>query len=179
MSELNLTLPYYPLALAAKELQREAIELLILAHAGDITFYQYPDPTCGLLEWDSVSCVDIGLVIIKHKKTGRFYQQFMDEVDTQEQDLVLPLEEMIKTYKIFNPISAGDTVGRIAPKVHTTAKQCRFIVELLKSHGLDDNDFKGSIEELRRKIANKIPNIGDPNVDDNTLVDWLKKAGVR
>lgn len=179
MSELNLTLPYYPLALAAKELQREAIELLILAHAGDITFYQYPDPTLGILKWDSLSTVDIGLVIIKHKKTGRAYQQFIDEVDTQEQDLVLPLEEMVKAYKKVNPVSEDDISGRDTPKIHTTAKQCKYIVELLKSYGLTDNDFKGSITELRGKIAYRIPNVGDPDVDDNTLIDWLRKAKVR
>lgn len=60
-----------------------------------------------------------------------------------------------------------------------TSKQCRFIVDLLKSHGLTDDDFKGSIGALRLKIANKAPNIGDPSVDDNTLIDWLKKGGVR
>lgn len=60
-----------------------------------------------------------------------------------------------------------------------TAKQCRFIVELLRSYNLTDDDFKGSIGDLRIKISNRIPSIGDPEIDDNTLTDWLKKGGVR
>lgn len=60
-----------------------------------------------------------------------------------------------------------------------TSKQCRFIVEMLKSYGFVDDDFKGSIGELRVKIANRIPSIGDPDIDDKTITDWLKRAGVR
>lgn len=60
-----------------------------------------------------------------------------------------------------------------------TAKQCRFIVALLRSYNLTDDDFKGSIGDLRIKISNRIPSIGDPEIDDNTLTDWLKKGGVR
>ncbi|WP_157879435.1 hypothetical protein [Xenorhabdus poinarii] len=52
-------------------------------------------------------------------------------------------------------------------------------MELLKSHGLDDSDFKGSVEELRRKIANKVPKINGLDIDNKTLIDWLKKAKVR
>ncbi|MBI6549934.1 hypothetical protein [Xenorhabdus lircayensis] len=63
MSKLNLTLPYYPLALAAKELQKEEIELLLLAQEGNITFYEYPDPTGGMLDWESLSAFDIGCMI--------------------------------------------------------------------------------------------------------------------
>jgi len=60
-----------------------------------------------------------------------------------------------------------------------TRKQCCFIVDLLRAHGLTDADFKGSIGELRLKITNKIPATGTLDVDDNTLTDWLRKAGVR
>ncbi len=60
-----------------------------------------------------------------------------------------------------------------------TSKQCGFIVELLRSYGLDDTDFQGSIGELRNKIASRVPGVGDPDVDDNTLISWLKKGGVR
>lgn len=60
-----------------------------------------------------------------------------------------------------------------------TTKQCSFIVDLLRSHGLTDIDFKGTIGALRLKLANKVPSIGDPDLDDNTLIKWLRKAGVR
>lgn len=63
--------------------------------------------------------------------------------------------------------------------VRVTNKQCRFIVALLRTHGFTEDDFRGSIGALRRKIAYKIPEIGDPSMDDKTLSDWLKKAGVR
>lgn len=75
-----------------------------------------------------------------------------------------------------NHESAGKTVST---RGRVTRKQCCFIVDLLRAHGLTDTDFKGSIGELRQKIANKIPSIGSLDVDDNTLIDWLRKAGVR
>lgn len=60
---------------------------------------------------------------------------------------------------------------------NVTAKQCRFIVELLRVHGLTDEDFKGSIPQLRQKIARL--KIAETYGDDKTLTDWLVKAGVR
>jgi len=60
-----------------------------------------------------------------------------------------------------------------------TKKQCCFIVNLLKSHGLTDADFRGSITELRKKIASKAICIDDQNLDDKTLIDWLEKGGAR
>ncbi|CDH32520.1 hypothetical protein [Xenorhabdus bovienii] len=93
-------------------------------------------------------------------------------------NLVLPKEEAQKIYELLSTESIY-IAENAAPKIHTTAKQCKFIVELLKSHGLDDNDFRGSIEELRRKIANKIPQIDGLDIDNKTLIDWLKKAEVR
>lgn len=65
------------------------------------------------------------------------------------------------------------------PKERVTRKQCRYIVDLLKARGITDDDFKGSIEVLRLKIANKIPEVGAPCVDNKTLIDWLEKGGVR
>ncbi|MBD2782663.1 hypothetical protein [Xenorhabdus szentirmaii] len=179
MSELNLPLEYYPLDVAAKELQREKIDLLLLAQQGDITFYPHPDPLIGILEKDQISYFDIGLMIIKDKKAGQPYRQYIDDILVQEHDLVLPKEDVIKAYKIFNALPLDTISEKPAPKIHITAKQCKFIVALLKSHGLNDNDFKGSIEELRRKIAYKIPEIDGLDIDNKTLIDWLKKAEVR
>lgn len=89
MSELENILEYYPLSLAAKRLERDEIELLLMAHAGDITFYQYPDPTLGLIEWEPVSPLEIGAIIIQQTKTGRKYQDYVAGFDTQISDLVL------------------------------------------------------------------------------------------
>ncbi|WP_447769426.1 hypothetical protein [Aeromonas veronii] len=76
--------------------------------------------------------------------------------------------------------SVNESSGKMVSNIgRVTRKQCCFIVDLLRAHGLTDADFKGSIGELRQKIANKIPAIGSLDVDDNTLTDWLRKAGVR
>lgn len=64
-----------------------------------------------------------------------------------------------------------------ARATNVTAKQCRFIVESLRAHGLTDEDFKGSIPQLRQKIARL--KIAETYGDDKTLTDWLVKAGVR
>lgn len=78
------------------------------------------------------------------------------------------------------PVTKTNTdMDPIVRQERVTTKQCSFIVDLLRSHGLTDTDFKGSIGELRLKIASKIPATSDPDVDDKTLSDWLKKAGVR
>lgn len=61
----------------------------------------------------------------------------------------------------------------------TTAKQCVFIVSLLRSLGLTDDDFKGSIGALRKKISIKSKWVADLNLDDKTLAEWLKRGGVR
>lgn len=75
--------------------------------------------------------------------------------------------------------SMKKTDQTVSSSARVTSKQCGFIVDLLRSHGLTDDDFQGSIGALRLKIANRAPNIGDPELDDNTLSDWLRKAGVR
>lgn len=95
--------------------------------------------------------------------------------------MVLPRAEVEKIYSLFNPTAGADGKQSSAKptRINTTAKQCRFIVALLRSYDLNDDDFKGSISDLRIKITNRIPSIGDPDVDDNTLTDWLQKAGVR
>lgn len=97
--------------------------------------------------------------------------------------MVLPRAETEKIYSLCNPTAGAGTDGKQSSarptRINTTAKQCRFIVALLRSYDLNDDDFKGSISDLRIKITNRIPSIGDPDVDDNTLTDWLQKAGVR
>ncbi len=65
------------------------------------------------------------------------------------------------------------------PKARSTAKQSLVIAELLTAHGVKDEDFQGSIEALKQKIASKGLSKTLVNVDKNTLSDWLRKAGVR
>ncbi|WP_279466467.1 hypothetical protein [Aeromonas veronii] len=64
-------------------------------------------------------------------------------------------------------------------KTRVTANQSKAIVELLTTHGLKAEDFRGSIEALKQKIASKGLSKTLVNVDKNTLTDWLKKANVR
>ncbi|MGJ0626478.1 hypothetical protein ACR72M_20035, partial [Xenorhabdus bovienii] len=178
MSDISFPLEYYPLDLAAKKINRTEMELLILAHDNKITFHLYPDPTLGLIEWDSVSCVEIGAILTRNRNLGKgntpSILETISGVKIELTDLVLPREELIKAYNILNSTS----VENPAPKrTHETAKQSDFIVSLLRSHGLTDEDFKGSIGALRTKISKKsdIP----PNLDNNSLKSWLVKARVR
>lgn len=60
-----------------------------------------------------------------------------------------------------------------------THKQCSFIAELLMGYGLTMEDFRGSTTALRQKITRKFPDFESKGYDDNTIRDWLKKAGVR
>ncbi|HHZ7688165.1 TPA: hypothetical protein ACWL66_001685 [Morganella morganii] len=94
-------LQYYPLGLAAKHLSCEEIELLILAHSGDITLYQYPDPAL-LIGYEPVAEVEIGAMIVRQTKTGRAYQEYVSSFDTQLTDVVLPAEEMEKASHLLN-----------------------------------------------------------------------------
>ncbi|MDW3571445.1 hypothetical protein N4235_11060 [Enterobacter asburiae] len=58
-----------------------------------------------------------------------------------------------------------------------TAKQSTFTVALMKKVGITDDDLKGSITELRRKLVRLIPEAPVPD-DDKSLIDWLRKGGV-
>ncbi|SCB84641.1 hypothetical protein [Kosakonia oryziphila] len=84
-----LLFDYYPLPLATKHLGCEEIELLVLAHAGMITLYQYPDPA-NLIEWEQVNIMEIGAAILENTKTGKKYRADLANFDTQRSDLVLP-----------------------------------------------------------------------------------------
>ncbi|WP_339389252.1 hypothetical protein [Xenorhabdus sp. PB61.4] len=182
MSDLNLSLPYYPLDLAAKKINCTEMELLILAQEGTIQFHKYPDPTLGILEWDSVTSVDIGVIILRNKNISENIKSIISECTSVPKgdpnleltDLVIPREELIKAYNILNNTSVEIPARKIT---YETAKQSDFIVSLLRSHGLTDDDFKGSIGALRTKISKKsdIP----PNLDNNSLKSWLVKANVR
>ncbi|MEQ1964607.1 hypothetical protein ABLB69_15875 [Xenorhabdus khoisanae] len=68
MSDVSFNLEYYPLDLATKTINRSEMELLLLAQAGEIEFRLYPDPTGGILEWDSVTSWEIGVIISRNRK---------------------------------------------------------------------------------------------------------------
>ena len=169
-------LQYYPLALAAEELKCPDVKLLLLAHSGDITLYQYPDPTLGLIEWDSISIVEVGAILIRETKTGQRYLEDLSIFDTQLTDIVLPADEMEKAYRL---LSMTEDERKREPRVYTTALQSRFIVGLLRALEFTDDDFKGSLSDLINKIEKRAPEVtgivGDP---DKTLYDWLIKAGI-
>lgn len=168
-------LQYYPLAIAAKHLKCDEIELLILAHGGDISLFQYPDPAL-LIGYEPVSDVEIGAMIVRKTKTGKTYQEYVSSFDTELTDIVLPVEEMEKAYRL---LSMTEDERKREPRVYTTALQSRFIVGLLRALEFTDDDFKGSLSDLINKIEKRAPEVtgivGDP---DKTLYDWLIKAGI-
>ncbi|MEY0287857.1 hypothetical protein AB7303_01975 [Providencia rettgeri] len=169
-------LQYYPLAIAAKHLKCDEIELLILAHAGDIVFYQYPDPTL-LIDSEPVSLMDIGAILIRGTKTGQRYRDILSDVDIQLTDIVLPIEEMEKASRFLN---MTEDERKKEPRINTTAKQSKFIVGLLRALKFTDNDFKGSLPELITKIETRAPEVAGIVEDEGkTLADWLKKADIK
>ncbi|MEQ5223673.1 hypothetical protein ABN242_16865 [Providencia alcalifaciens] len=169
-------LQYYPLAIAAKHLKCDEIELLILAHAGDISLFQYPDPAL-LIGYEPVTDVEIGAMIVRKTKTGKTYQEYVSSFDTQLTDIVLPVEEMEKAYRL---LSMTEDERKKEPRINTTAKQSKFIVGLLRALKFTDNDFKGSLPELIKKIETRAPEVAGIVEDEGkTLADWLKKADVK
>ncbi len=92
------------------------------------------------------------------------------------------LSEHIASGKPLPKLQDGIITSELAqamPKARSTAKQSLVIAELLTAHGVKDEDFQGSIEALKQKIASKGLSKTLVNVDKNTLSDWLRKAGVR
>lgn len=60
-----------------------------------------------------------------------------------------------------------------------TRNACLALVEVLKASGFTDEDFKGSIRKLQTKISSRCFGGMLTSVDEKTLADWLRKAGVR
>ncbi|HHN8377544.1 TPA: hypothetical protein ACRRXV_002475 [Morganella morganii] len=58
-----------------------------------------------------------------------------------------------------------------------TARQTEVIVSAFKEIGITEDDMKGSVTSLRKKIARKAPSIALP-LDDKTIIDWLRKGGI-
>lgn len=120
MSDLVVPFNYLPINLAARRLECEEIELLILANAEKITLYLYPDPTGGLVEWEPVNSFDIGAIIIRGTMSGGAYSQFNNKLQTS--DLVLPAAEFERAYKLLKGIqNYSDSAPR--KKVHGNAER--------------------------------------------------------
>lgn len=88
---------------------------------------------------------------------------------------VLPRYEAEKIYSMLHslPISEKE------PEPYATAIQSKVIVEWLVKEGFTEKDFKGSIKQLQRKIADKGLSGTLTSVTEKTLIKWLKKAEVR
>ncbi|WGE28332.1 hypothetical protein PHA77_12685 [Edwardsiella tarda] len=74
-------------------------------------------------------------------------------------------------------ISHRDCPSANNQQLKVTVKQSTFTVALMKELGVTDEDLKGSITELRRKLARLAPSAPTPS-DDKTLIDWLRKGGI-
>lgn len=78
--------------------------------------------------------------------------------------------------KIYSKISGLEDNNPVIKK-NVTAKQSAFTISLLKDLGLTDDDLKGSITKLRKKVARLSPTSVLPE-DDKSIIDWLRKGGV-
>lgn len=168
MSALENLLEYYPLSLAAQKLNRDEIELLLLGHAGQITFHQYPDPTLGLIEWEPVHAFDIGAIIIQGTKTGRSHQSITADFDTEKTDLVLTKAEMERAHRLLNPSLYTDRLATATDEKTVSAestKTVNYLATALKAfihihYGADVADnLRKHLEDpsspIRTDFANK------------------------
>ena len=82
--------------------------------------------------------------------------------------------ELVKAFNLFFvPASAGSLAKG---KVHTTSAQARFMVSLLKALRYTDEELKGSIPELMKKLA---ADGIDVSVTEKPFREWLEKGGAR
>ncbi|MDE9482999.1 hypothetical protein [Xenorhabdus bovienii] len=153
MSDVSFNLEYYPLDLAAKKINRSEMELLILAHQNDIQFHLYPDPTLGLIEWDTVSCTEIGALLARNRNVSEKIKEMVSECNTDLEltDLVLPRGELIKANNILNNFT---TASEKTVNGNTHIKTINHLATALKSFihirygaSVADNIYK----ELRNK----------------------------
>ncbi|HCT9372857.1 TPA: hypothetical protein OUC12_000890 [Klebsiella quasipneumoniae] len=99
-------------------------------------------------------------------------------------DTILKLKDAIDTGEPMKSMINGGvtpsspTEEDVGKPVKITEKQTRLIVALLKRIGLTDSDLEGSITQLRNKANNKGEELPLPD-DDKTLIDWLRKGGIK
>lgn len=71
-----------------------------------------------------------------------------------------------------------DTEGTYKERV--TIKQSDYIAALMNALGISPEEMKdGSINSIKNKLSRKAKQIPLPEVTDDTLTDWLKRAGKR
>lgn len=64
-------------------------------------------------------------------------------------------------------------------KPRESAKPHRVIAEMLSAAGFTPEDFRGPIPALQAKLAHKGLSAELTRIDEKTLADWLRRAGVR
>lgn len=66
------------------------------------------------------------------------------------------------------------------PKIRETAKQSRFIAYLINALGVKQDELKTlSIKNIMDRLSHMANEIKFPDVTDDSLRDWLEKAGYR
>ena len=73
-----------------------------------------------------------------------------------------------------------DLEGEGTYKERVTVKQSDYIAALMNALGISPEEMKGgSINSIKNKLSRKAKQIPLPEVTDDTLTDWLKRAGKR
>ncbi|WP_455845750.1 hypothetical protein [Pantoea agglomerans] len=66
------------------------------------------------------------------------------------------------------------------PKERVTAKQSDYIAALMNALGISESEMRdGSINHIKNKLSSKAKQFPIPEVTEDTLTDWLKRAGKR
>lgn len=69
---------------------------------------------------------------------------------------------------------------KVKPKIRETAKQSRFIAYLINALGVTQGELKTlSIKNLMDRLSHMANEVKFPDVTDDSLRDWLEKAGYR
>ncbi|UIL52552.1 hypothetical protein LZU96_00865 [Pantoea agglomerans] len=67
-----------------------------------------------------------------------------------------------------------------APKERITVKQSDYIAALMNALGISEIEMRdGSINQIKHKLSSKAKQLPIPEVTEDTLTDWLKRAGKR
>ncbi|HEM8846774.1 TPA: hypothetical protein U2R10_003830 [Proteus mirabilis] len=170
---------YYPLALAAEELKCPEVKLLLLAQAGGITLHQYPDPTGGLIEWEPISTVDIGAILIRGTKTGQRYRDTLSAIDIQLTDIVLLPEEMVKAFNLlaFSENERKEEQNVSTKTINYLARFAKSIVRIHYGADVADN-LRNALENADSEICEDFKNAGLMIPKGRALGDHLRKVDV-
>ncbi|WP_213133828.1 hypothetical protein [Citrobacter sp. FP75] len=94
--------------------------------------------------------------------------------------MVITKEKLIKLITMITQDDIpNDTTVISLVTTKTTAKQCFFIVQLLNNIGFENNELsKITMTNFRQKLSKKGIQLPD-NIDDKTLIDWLRKGEIQ